>query len=149
MIWCFFYYFSINFTIDHSLNIPLILSTTLAVAISSFVYFKYRSKKSTLYIMTAVFFIPYATALCTIPLWNYYAYIITIMIAFMFALDTKLMVLVAIVSEIIVMISVKIKLSFWEQGNTKDISFSIAILAVTCVILYLGERVFIQFMKEK
>ena len=149
MLMCFFYYTNKNFTVDHSLNIPLVVSTTLAVAISSFVYFKFKSQKSTLYIMTAVFIIPYSAALFTVPSWSYYAYIITIMIVLIFSLNVRLMVIVAVVSEILVMMSIKIKLSFWSEGNRAEMMFSVIMLAVLCVILYFGEKLFIQFMKEK
>ena len=146
---CFFYYTSREFTIDNSLNIALIITNTLTVAISSFVYFKFKSQKSTLYIMTVAFMMPYGVALFTIPSWSYYAYIIAIMIVLIFSLNTKLMVLTAITSEILVIISIKVKLSFWSEGQETDVPFSILMLAVLCVVLYFGEKLFIQFMKEK
>ena len=145
----FFYYLNRNFTVDNSLNIPLVVCNTLSVLINSFVYFKFKFRKSTLYIMTAVFIIPYSAALFTIPSWSYYAYIIAIMIALIFSLNTKLMILIAIASEILVMISIKVKLSFWNTGSTSEIWFSVIMLAILCVVLYFGEKLFIQFMKEK
>ena len=149
MVLSFLCYMNMTLTIDGSVNIALVLSATVVMIINSFVYFKYKSKKSTLYIMTLAFLIPYSVALFTIPSWSHYAFIVPVMIALIFSLNTKLMVLIAIASEIIVIISVKVKLSFWEQGHTMDIGFSIVMLAFLCAVLYFGERAFIQFMKEK
>ena len=147
---CFFYYSNVTYTTDRSLNIPLIISTTLVVAVSSFVYFKNRSKKSTLYIMTVTFFLPFTVALMAVPSWSYYTYIVAIMIVLIFSFNTKLMVLVAILSEIIFILSVKVKLSFWSGGNnSSEIGYSIMMLAIFCVVLYFGEKVFVNFMKEK
>lgn len=146
---CFFYYLNMKFTLYGSWNIPLILCTTLEVAVSSFVYFKNRSKKSTLYIMTATFFAPFTAALMTVPSWSYYTYIVAIMIILIFAFNTKLMVLVAILSEIIFILSVKVKLSFWDPGDRTEVSYAVMMLAVFCVVLYFGEKVFVNFMKEK
>ena len=146
---CFFLVTNITFTIDRSINTLLLLTAILTVVINSFIYFKYKTKKSTLYIMTALFLVPYSVALMTIPSLSFYTYIIAVMIALIFALDAKPMVLVAIASEIVVIISVKIKLSYWKPQNTNEIGFSVVMLAILCVILYFGEKLFIQFMKEK
>ena len=146
---CFFYLSNITFTIDGSLNILLMLTSIATVGINSFIYFKYKTKKSILYVMTALFLVPYSVALFTIPSLSYYAYIIAVIIVLIFALDVKPMVLVAIASEIMVIISVRIKLSYWKSQNRMEIGFSVFMLGILCVVLYFGERFFIQFMKEK
>ena len=146
---CFFYLTSINYTIDGSINILLGITTLLTIAINSFAYFRHKSKKCVLYIMIVVFFMPYSVSLMTIPSWGYYVYIVAVMIALIFALDAKPMVITAIASEIVAIIGVKFKLSFWEPEERMEIGFVIIMLAIFCVVLYFGEKLFIQFMKEK
>lgn len=150
MLLSFFYYLSSpSNSMSHSVNVELILATTLEVAINSFVYCKYKSKKGVYCIMTLVFLIPYSVALFTIPSWSYYVYVVAVMIALIFSLNTKLMIIISIISEVLVIASIKIKLAIWDQGYSMDIFFSILMVAIFSAVLYFGERAFIQFMKEK
>ena len=102
-----------------------------------------------LYIMTAVFFIPYSFALIIMASYSYYAYIIPIMIVLIFALDAKPMIITAIVSEVILIVAIRVKVALWEVQGGMETGFSVIMLAILCVVLYFGEKVFIQFMKEK
>ncbi len=150
MLLSFFYYLSSpSNSMSHSVNVELILATTLEVAINSFVYYKYKSKKGAYCIMTLVFLIPYSVALFTIPSWSYYVYVVAVMIALIFSFNTKLMIIISIISEVLVIASIKIKLASWDQGYSMEIFFSILMLAIFSAVLYFGERAFIQFMKEK
>ena len=126
----------------------LIIVSLIVMLLVTAIYKRYKDKLIARYMIAGLFFIDYAFTLFLFKDLCYYNYMFAIMIASVFYLDKRFLVILGVCTEIVNIVNIVLQIPMFGMSKVVEFIYVPCMIAMMIVVLVLAINVFTKFMKE-